>query len=447
MFLTLALGISRAAPNPVPANVVIIVTDDGGWADFGFNGCKDYPTPNMDRIAKAGVTFKAGYVSGPVCSVSRAGLLTSRYQSRFGHEYNITNSKTQGLPLTETLLPARFKKLGYATAAIGKWHLGGGKGFQPFERGFDYSYGFVSGSRNYYPDASLKDGDDTWRRNGEPVVEAEYTTDAIGRESVKFINEQGGKKPFFLYSAFTCPHSPMQAKSGYEEKFAGIQDKQRRTLAAMMLSQDEAVGRILDALKEKGIENDTLVWLINDNGAGVYWRFDNGIWRGKKGSLFEGGIRVAFAARWPGHIPAGAEYQKPVISLDIGATSLVAAGAAIPSELDGVDVVPFVEPGNQAQPHETLYWRYHPAAVIHDGDWKLLSLDGKPSFLFNLAADPREQKNLLELEPIRREALNQKLEAWKKDQPLPAWRGEEKMLQGIRDTHLLKTVNAPEPEK
>lgn len=439
------LPAATAANRP---NVVLIVTDDGGWADFGFNGCKDYSTPNMDRIANDGVKFTAGYVTGPVCSPSRAGLLTGRYQSRFGHEYNITSGKTQGLPLGEKLVSDRFKQLGYRTAAFGKWHLGGAKGYQPFERGFDVSYGFISGSRGYLgeTDAQAKDNEKAWRRNGTPVIEKEYSTDAIARECVGFINQQD-KEPFFIYAAFNCPHSPMQAKPGYEEKFSGIADKQRRTLAAMMRSQDEAVGSILSTLKAKGLEDNTLVWLINDNGAGTYWHFDNGPWHGRKGSLFEGGVRVAFAARWPGHIPPALEYRNAVSSLDIAATSLAATGEPLARELDGVDLLPLLKHGSTAKPHETLFWRYLPAAAVLDGEWKLILMDGKPLALYDLSRDPSETRNLAADQPEKCRQLAGKFETWDRANVPPAWRGnDESLANGIRKTHQSGGSGAPEKD-
>lgn len=434
----LVLAIAAHAETKRPPNVVLIVTDDGGWADFGFNGCKDYPTPNMDSIAKEGVNFTAGYVSAPVCSPSRAGLLAGRNQSCFGHEYNITGQRTQGLPLSETLIPQRFKKLGYTTAAFGKWHLGGGKGHQPFERGFDVSYGFISGSRGYLAETlkTPRDTDGAWRRNGKPEVEREYATDAIRRECVDFIGKNSDK-PFFIYAAFNCPHSPMQAKPGYESGFASIENKKRRTLAAMMKSQDEAVGEILATLKAKNLDGNTIVWLLNDNGGATYAPFDNGPWRGNKGSLFEGGIRVAFAARWPGHIPKGLVYQEPVSSLDISSTSLVAAGAKDLNGLDGKDLLPYLNSTDKsAKPHESLNWSYHPAGAIRHGDWKLFLMDGKPAALFHLKEDPSETTNRLTSDPYKVAELAAEHAEWKKSTVAPLWRADsEGLVNGIRKIH------------
>ena len=229
----------------------------------------------------------------------------------------------------------------------------------------------------------------------------------------------------------------MQAKPGYEAGFARIENSKRRTIAAMMKSQDEAVGEILAALKAKDLDGNTIVWLLNDNGGATYAPFDNGPWRGNKGGLFEGGIRVAFAARWPGHFPKGLVYQNPVSSLDIGSTSLAAAGAGDLNGLDGKDLLPYLNsPDRTAGPHETLNWSYFPAGAIRDGDWKLLVMDGKPVALFNLAEDPSETTNRLSSEPAKVAELAGKHAEWKKSTVAPLWRADsEGLLDGIRKIH------------
>jgi arylsulfatase A-like enzyme len=431
--LALAMPCTAAPPARQP-NIVVIVTDDGGWADFGFNGCKDYATPHMDRIAKEGANFTAGYVTGPVCSPSRAGLLTARFGGRFGHDMNLTDDKRLGLPLTEKLLSNRFKDLGYHTAAIGKWHLGAGPGYRPEDRGFDETYGFYGGGRSYYADTKPTENGSTWRRNGKPEMEKEYVTDAVARETRAFIDKHADA-PFFIYAAFTCPHSPMEAKAGYEEKFAHIADKKRRTLAAMMLSQDEAVASILAKLKERGLDNDTMVWLINDNGAGTYWNFDNGPWRGRKGTLFEGGVRVAFAVRWPGLIPQGQTVSHTVSSVDIGATSLAAAGAPPAPELDGRDLLPLLQGRDTKAVHETLFWRFPPATALRHGDWKMIAGDGKPAHIYHLAEDRGETKNLIDDPKAPRAQLEKLLADWEKSLPAPLWLEGDNWIETHRKAH------------
>lgn len=427
-----------AAPREGSPNVIIIVTDDAGWADFGFNGCKDIPTPRIDSIAREGVNFTTGYVTGPVCSPSRAGLLAGRHQSLFGHEYNITGHESQGLPTSETLLPERLRRLGYATGAFGKWHLGGGHGHRPNDRGFETSYGFISGSRGYLGETHerAKDSPAAWRRNGQPVVEREYATDAIARECESFI-DANRMKPFFIYAAFNCPHSPLQSKPGYEQGFTRIPDPKRRVIAAMLKSQDEAVGRILDAIQKHDLAANTIVWFINDNGAATYGKFDNGPWRGNKGTLFEGGIRVAFAARWPGKFPSELRYEHPVSSLDIAATSLAASGA--PAQEDGgEDLLPHLRAEIPTSAHDALYWRYQPAAAIRRGDWKLLMMDGKPHGLWNLKEDPSEMSNHIGSEPGKVRELDEMFQAWNKRTVPPLWRGDSGGLnEGIRKLHRL----------
>jgi len=432
-----APAIAEESAKKRPPNVVLIVTDDAGWADFGFNGCPDYATPNMDRIAKEGVKFSDGYVSAPVCSPSRAGLLTGRYQTSFGHEFNIVGHRTQGLPLDQKLISDRFHDLGYATGAFGKWHLGGGKGHQPFERGFDVSYGFITGSRDYLAETGdkAKDNDRAWRRNGTPEVEHEYATDAIRRESVDFIAKHADR-PFFVYAAFNCPHSPMQAKPGYEKLVGKLPDRRRTTIAAMMRSQDEAVGAILAELKERKLEGETLVWLLNDNGAGTYAPFNNGPWRGNKGSLWEGGVRVAFAARWPGVIPAGSTYKHPAISLDIAASSLAAGGAKPDERLDGVNLLPHLKTGDDARAGGALFWHYANVGAIRQGDWKLLLLDDQPAALYQLAEDPSEKTNRLSGGGEKAAELAARYREWNKKTVPALWRGDSpKMAETMRRLH------------
>lgn len=409
-------------------NIVLLVSDDGGWADFGFNNCPDFKTPSLDKLSATGTVFHQGYVAGVVCSPSRAALLVGRYQSRFGHELNLGDNPRDGLPKTEMTLADRLKALGYCTAAFGKWHLGTGPGFTPPERGFEYTYTFLAGGRSYQPENRVKDNAQTMRRNGKPVLMKEYLTDAIGKDASEYIRKSSGKSPFFLYVAFNCPHSPMQAKAGYEGRFSQIRDGQRRTLAAMQTSLDEAVGNIVQALKDRDVYGNTLIWFINDNGGATYWNYNNGGLRNRKGSLFEGGSRVAFFASWPGKFAAGVRYDKPVISLDIVATSLAAAGLKkLPAELDGVNLIPYLA-GTEAvsgKPHENLYWRRDNVGAVRAGDWKMILVEGKPAHLFNLALDPFEKKDVLDSRPEKEAELLADYEEWNKGNVPPLWKEEQ----------------------
>src|SRR4051812_31591254 len=336
-------------------NIVFIVGDDMGYADEGFQGCQDIPTPNLDGLAKASVRCTNGYVTGPYCSPTRAGLLTGRYQTRFGHEFNAGGAGS-GLPLSETTIATRLKGVGYATGSVGKWHLGSEPQFHPQKRGFDEFFGFLGGAHDYFNDQGIL-------RGTQQVDEKEYLTDAFGREAVSFIEKHKGET-WFLYLAFNAVHTPMQADDPRLMKFAHISDQRRRTYAAMMSAMDDAVGRVRKKLEETGLAQRTLVTFISDNGGPTMPgttvnASSNKPLRGSKRTTLEGGVRVPFLVSWPGHVQPGV-YDKPVIQLDLNTTALTAAGVAVQPEwkLDGVDLAPFLSGANPAAPHDTLYWRF-----------------------------------------------------------------------------------------
>ncbi len=402
-------------------NIVIIVSDDGGYADFGFSGCKDFKTPAIDSIASSGIKFNNGYVAASVCSPSRAGLLSGKYVSRIGHEFNppLGDQWKEGLPAIS--LAERLQKAGYQTAAFGKWHLGHVKWQTPNDRGFDHFWGFLGGSRSYLQeDKTPKNLEISLNRNGTNEKLATYLTDAIGQEAVQYIKKAPNNKPFFAYIAFNCPHSPMQSKPGYEQKFPDIQDKQRRTLAAMQTSLDENVQKILTAIKDRGQWDNTLIWFINDNGAGPYWNFDNAGLRNKKGTLFEGGVKVAFSVSWP-QIIRHQEWNKPISSLDIASTSLAAAGLNIPKDLDGINLLPAFKQGEGVIKDRYIYWRQSPVGAIRDAEWKLILIDGKSSLLFNLKQDPYEKHNIIKEEPLICKRLDEAWNEWNAKNIAPKW--------------------------
>ena len=337
--LVLAALCTGPAPASAKPNILLIVGDDMGYADVGFHGCKDIPTPNLDALAASGVRFTSGYVTGPYCSPTRAGLLTGRYQTRFGHEFNPGGQDT-GLPLTETTLADRLKAAGYATGLVGKWHLGAEAAMHPQKRGFDEFFGFLGGAHSYFKAGGIL-------RGTEPVSEMDYTTDAFGREAVAFIERHKGE-PWFLYLAFNAVHTPMDATEDRLARFPNIADKQRRTYSAMMLAMDEVVGRVRRKLSEVGLERNTLVTFISDNGGpampGVTVNGSrNDPLRGSKRTTLEGGIRVPFIISWPGHVKPGV-FGSPAVQLDLHATALAAAGVAAKPEwkLDGVNLLPFL---------------------------------------------------------------------------------------------------------
>jgi len=391
-------------------NIIIILTDDQGYADVGFNGCKDIPTPNIDRLATNGVRFTNAYVSYAVCGPSRAGLITGRYQDRFGFGRNplfCPNDPNQGLPLSEQTLADALNKVGYQTMAFGKWHLGAHKTQRPLERGFDEFFGFLTGGHKYFPeDWTLADISEITSqfeayntkllKNNNRVEESEYLTDALSREAVSFV-ERNADKPFFMYLAYNAPHVPMQATEKYLNRFKNIKNKKRRTYAAMVSAVDDGVGKLLNKLEELKLTENTIIFFLSDNGGPEKHNgSDNGALRAGKGSLYEGGMHVPFAMQWPGKIPAGKTFEQPIISLDIFSTAIHYAGAKAKNELDGVNLIPFLTGKDKANPHDYLYWRKFDsrAYAVRNGDFKLVNAKGKSDEIYNLKNDIGETEML-----------------------------------------------------
>jgi len=386
-------------------NIIIILTDDQGYGDVGFNGCKDIPTPNIDRIATNGVKFTNGYVTYAVCGPSRAGLITGRYQDRFGFCRNplfAPKDVNMGLPLTEQTIAEELKGADYQTMAIGKWHLGAHEQLRPLNRGFDEFFGFLTGGHNYFPedlvfnDLSELNGQwDPYRtkllRNNSRIDEKEYLTDALSREAVSFV-EKNKSNPFFLYLAFNAPHTPLQATDKYLERFNHIKDKNRKTYAAMVSAVDDGVGKLLDRLEALGVEKNTLVFFLSDNGGAKNNSSDNGELRDGKSSLYEGGIRVPFALQWPGKISKGIIYEEPVISLDIAATAMELAQVTPKNELDGINLIPFLTNKRNGIPHQKLFWRKYDdqSMAIRHGNMKLVQYKTPDKVLYNLKEDKGE---------------------------------------------------------
>lgn len=406
-------------------NVVVIVSDDQGYADVGYQGCKDIPTPHIDSMAKNGVRFTNGYVSCPVCSPTRAGLITGRYQQRFGHEFNTgpppgSLREFVGLPLTETTLADLMKKAGYVTGAVGKWHLGMQPKYHPFKRGFDGFFGFQHGGHSY-----LKLAPDKYnpiQKGTEPVHEKEYLTDAFSREAVAFI-ERHRDEPFFLYLAYNAVHTPLQATEKYLSRFANIENKKRQTYAAMLSAMDDGIGAILKTLREHGLEQDTLVFFFSDNGGPTANTSRNDPLRGTKGTMYEGGIRVPFLMQWPRRVSGGKTYEKPVIALDVLPTAIAAAGGQLPADrpIDGVDLLPYVTGEKKAAPHDTLFWRSGDRYAVRSGNWKLVKPRAGGTELYDLSNDIGESKNLAEEKPAVVAQLNKALAEWEKDMVPPKW--------------------------
>lgn len=377
-------------------NIVLIFSDDQGYADMGCQGCEDIPTPHMDALAANGVRFTDGYVTAPVCSPSRAGLLTGRYQQRFGHEHNPGNSREAGLPLPEVTLADRLKAAGYATGMVGKWHLGMLDEQNPIKRGFGEFYGFLHGAHSYLRPNERRGMGDPIRRGLEPAEEPEYLTDGFAREAEEFIDRHKSE-PFFLYLAFNAVHSPLEASDTYAERFGHIDDPKRRTYAGMLSAMDDAVGAVTAKLQAAGIEDDTLIFFISDNGGPTRQTTSrNDPLRGYKGQVYEGGIRIPFLMQWKGRVPGGVLYEQPVSSLDVVPTALAAAGVeqAAEMELDGVNLAAFVGADNAGTPHEQLFWRMGRRRAVRSGQWKLVDNATGDFELYDLAEDIGEQRDL-----------------------------------------------------
>jgi arylsulfatase A-like enzyme len=410
----LPAAVVRAADKP---NVVIFLADDLGYGELGCQGNPQIPTPNIDSISASGIRFIQGYVSGPYCSPTRAGLLTGRYQTRYGHEFNST-ARHAGLPPNETTLAERMKELGYATCAVGKWHIGQNPEFRPMRRGFDEFYGTLNNTPFFHPTFFI---DSRVSQEVQPVEDPNfYTTDAYAERAVDWIEKQK-QKPYFLYVPFNAQHAPLQAPQKYLDRFAKIDDEKRRTFAAMLSAMDDAVGRVLEAIRNNGQEENTLIFYISDNGgptAGTTSKNDP--LRGFKSTTWEGGVRVPFMVQWKGKIPAGKTYDHPVIQLDVLPTVVTAAGGKVDPDwkLDGVDLLPYLTGAERGKPHETLYWRFGQQIAIRHGDWKLVVANGgsgQPE-LYNLAADVSETTNLAATNLAKAQELQALWDRWNAEQ-------------------------------
>ncbi|QBY04248.1 N-acetylgalactosamine 6-sulfate sulfatase [Thalassotalea sp. HSM 43] len=422
------LTAEQVSGNSVKPNLVIILTDDQGYNDVGFNGSPDIRTPNIDNIAAQGTRFTNGYVTFPVCGPSRAGLLTGRYQGRFGFTINPTidpSVEQNGIPTSEKNIAEVLQPAGYKSAIIGKWHMGTHPDLRPNQRGFDFFYGFLSGGHRYFPEeltindlGDVKNKFDWYKtrllRNETREDISKYLTDELSDEAVEFIKREKDN-PFFLYVAYNAPHAPVQATQEYLDRNQHIKDKKRRTYAAMISSVDDGVGRIMETLQQQGIDDNTLVVFLSDNGGAKTNGSDNGELRGHKNLLFEGGVRVPFAMRWPGKIPAGVDYHQPISSLDIMATIVSQANVDTSDNkpLDGVDLIPFLTGDIKGQPHDVLFWRHvkTDSHALRRGDDKIVH-DRQGDYLFDMQNDFVEQDNLLPQKAAQYQTLEKEYQAW-----------------------------------
>lgn len=451
VLLAMAVWLLWATPGTVSAskpNVVVILVDDLGYADVGFNGCEDIPTPNIDRIAEEGMRCTDGYVSHPFCSPTRAGLLTGRYQQRFGHENNppfLPDNDKIGLPTDQVTIADVLSSAGYVSTMIGKWHLGAAEPFHPLNRGFTHMYGFLGGGHQYFPDrltvADPREHRHQYRtkllRDRKRVEETEYLTDAFSREAVAFIDRYHDR-PFFLYLSYNAPHTPLQATEKYLKRFPDIKDKKRRVYAAMVSAIDVGVGRVLQALDRHDLDEQTLIFFLSDNGGPVGVNgSSNEPLRAGKGTVYEGGIRVPFAVRWIGQLPAGRDYDQPVSCLDIFATAAAVAGAEVPErhKLDGVNLLPYLQGEKTTPPHEVLFWRRGggDSYAVRRGRFKLTEQNRGKLELYNLVKDIGEQHNLAAEQSGLLRKLNALKNEWDARLVEPKWPNPRVYLRSHRE--------------
>jgi len=440
LFFLYVIAIASASSAAGKPNVLVIVADDLGYADLGFQGCKDIPTPNLDRLAAQSVRCTSGYVSHPFCSPTRAGLMTGRYQQRFGHENNpawLPEDTKSGLPLDQITLPQLMKQAGYVTGAVGKWHLGAHPQFHPNKRGFDEYFGFRGGGHIYLEGA--KGGAEyniPLEFNGQERPFDDYLTNILGREAAEFI-ERHQLKNWLLYLAFNAPHTPLSAPPELLAKFASIADEGRRAYAAMVHALDAAIGVTLARLDATKQRENTLIFFVSDNGgpdlsakSGKPCFTDNSPLRGHKGQVYDGGMRVPFLVSWPAKLKPGT-YDQPVIALDFLPTAVAAAGGELSSDrkIDGVNLLPFLTGENSGAPHEALFWRSGGPGATYAarmGDWKLVRLGKAAPELYNLGSDAGETKNLAAEKPEVLTKLLSAVEKWDRDNIQPVFGGPQK---------------------
>ena len=404
-------------------NILFIVADDLGWKDVGFHG-SDIKTPNLDNLAEHGAKLEQFYVQ-PMCTPTRATLMTGRYPLRYGLQTGvIPSAHTYGLPTDEWLLPQALKEAGYQTAIVGKWHLGhADRKYWPRQRGFDYQYGPLIGEIDYF--THQQHGVVDWYRNNKVVKEKGYSTTLLGNDAVKLINEHDPATPLYLYLAFNAAHTPYQATPEYLDRYKHIADPSRRAYAGSITAMDDQIGRVLAALSQKKMRENTLIVFMSDNGGTRNAMFagegdmskvkipcDNGPYRDGKGSLYEGGTRVAALANWPGHIKAGSTVDGMIHAVDWYPTLVALAGGQTgkAKPLDGMNVWPAVSEG-QPSPRTEIVYNVEPfRAAIRKGDWKLIWRTLLPAAveLYNIAQDPSEKNNVAAQNPDKVSALQQR---------------------------------------
>jgi arylsulfatase A-like enzyme len=478
LILSLLLFLTSSLLANKQPNIVLIFADDMGYDDVGYHGNDRIRTPHIDSIAAQGVQFSQGYVSASVCGPSRAGLLTGVYQQRFGCGENPNGSgypdkmkfPLAGLPTSQSMISEELKALGYTNGMIGKWHMGFDMSLRPNQRGYDFFYGFINGSHDYTEwTQEFATGKSRWpifrneemepankatylpvfKEKGVKVVDKNYLTDLFTDEAVNFI-DRNAEKPFFLYLAYNAVHHPWQTTQHALDKTSHLKDdKDYHVFASMVYAMDEGIGKVMDKLKEKGIEDNTIVIFLTDNGSpqgqgivhsakdpnrhrGGSTMSSTGIFRGYKGDTYEGGIRVPFCIKWPNKIKTNSKYELQVSSLDLQPTLIKAAGGNDKTPIkgfpyDGVDILPYINgTKGEEEPHRSLFWRRDTDYAIRKGDWKLQWNDAHGPLtitLFNIKDDPEERKNLVKQHPELAQQLQNEFDAWDNSLPDNEWWG------------------------
>ena len=402
-------------------NIIIILADDAGYSDFGFMGSDEIKTPNIDQLALDGVTFNNAYVSASVCSPSRAGLLTGMYQQRFGHECNLDSDVNNSFDPNQITIAEALKTEGYNTGLIGKWHLGDKTQNHPLKNGFDYFWGFISGARNYFYDPNEKS-----RNSIRNVVEnysetnfEGYLTDVLGNKAVNFIDKNHqSNTPFFLFLSFNAPHTPMQAKNEVLEKF---KDNPRRVYASMMWSMDEAIGNVIDGLKENNQYNNTIIYFLSDNGAAMSNDASPFPFKGWKGNQYEGGIKTPMIMTWKNKIKSNTQFDGFISALDIFKTSLEASNVdkEFMMNADGKNIMNYLNDNNIK--NENLFWRKDKMATVRSGNYKLIRLNDTSTVLYNIKKNYYEDDNIKSKQSKIHDSLLILLSDWEKRLINPNW--------------------------
>ncbi|TWT81424.1 Arylsulfatase [Planctomycetes bacterium CA13] len=434
-------AVADPASGSSPPNVLIIMCDDLGYADVGFNGAKDITTPSLDELANSGTICTSAYVAHPVCGPSRAAIMTGRYPHNFGEQFNLPDHHEMGTPLSEVFLSQLLKDAGYYTGAIGKWHLGQQPQYQPNQRGFDEFYGILGGGHQYFPEKyrpkyekAVRAGQkkipmniSPLQRNGKDARETEYVTDAFSREAVAFLEQASTKnQPWFLYLSYTAPHSPIEAKADDMSHFTHIADKKRRTYAAMVYAVDRGVGRVVDTLKSTGNFDDTLIIFLSDNGGKAGGSANNAPLKGGKRGVEEGGYRVPMFFHWPSNVPAGQKFHHPILSLDFYPTLARLTSSTIPEGkmLDGKDVWDELLAGTNPHPDEMIYAMSHRSGYTdvsgRRNQWKV-SRTRRRWQLYDVVEDIGETHDLSKRYPERLKQMVSDVEKWGRNHQMPQW--------------------------